>query len=621
MVKKLRLKLTDSYEQAIAGYEISKMLCAFVEGRPHVLNIGAEQGGITGWDDFVMEDAPNEFTHLQVKRQQTDFKPSGKSERDLKIDLSPLDKSMLSLAEWFEKPKAERDAPHRFRIEIPGLDINVKQEIELRQLRDFVDMCIKATTTVQGLTNLQNVAKDGGAINIFLWLTTWCGFKNWGHILEAFQSLEIRDNGLAGDVDAKSFVELERHFTSPKAVLTKIKSYLDENSSYSGQIAPRQLLCELVDQLLPQSSSWTQLVYTADGWEISGTHDLQKNEHVERPSIIVPELWANDRQRSLFVNVTPVANILTPLHEGVFQLALHLNGNSSGAVAEWAGWKSCIEAKVGFTLGLERNDLESLTISANIHPFKISQGKIMATIGERETYAKEIVNQMTKTTWEMVCIKVVDQIERMETCQSSQLRDAVELRWREWEKVMKADTAFQKKLFSSILHPKAEGDDILGQLRVGPKTKYLLAEAIFLSLLVSVGLDEGDRGVMMAGEGLSIRAIGLAYWSGPHGGKRIVCQIDDDDVVETLIGRESADILILAKSTDGENMLYKQPLTESKPDDHSLAAAHRPKLLITKNKIFKAAVKKGTIADLRNYLEKNLMGRTESLSETLNLMS
>lgn len=622
MVKKLRLKLTDSYEQAIAGYEISKMLCAFVEGRPHVLNIGAEQGGITGWDDFVMEDAPNEFTHLQVKRQQTDFRPDGKSKRDLKIDLSPLDKSMLSLAEWFDKPKIEREVtPRRFRIEIPGFDINVKQEIELRQLRDFVDMCINRTTNAQGLANLQNVEKDGGTINIFHWLNTWCGFKDWGHILEAFQSLEVRDNGLAGDVDAKSLIELERHFHNPRAVLGKVKSYLDENTSYTGQIAPRQLLNEVANQLLPQSYLWTQIVCNVNGLEISGTQDLEKDEHVERPSIIVPELWANNRERRLFLNTTPVANVLTTLHECVFQLALHLNGNSSGAVAEWAGWKSCIASKVGYTLGLASDDLESLTISPNIHPFKISQGKIMATIGERETYAKEMVIQMTKTTWEMVCIKVVERIEGMERSQSSQLRDAVELRWNDWKSGMKGDTEFQQKLFSSILHPTAEGDDILGQLRVGPKTKFLIAESLFLSLLVSVGLDDGDIRVMRAGPGLSIGAIGLAYWSGPSGGKRIVCQIDDEDAVEALIGKESADILILAKSTEGENLIYKQPLSESKADDHSLAAARRPKLLLTQNKIFKAALKKGTIADLRNYLGKILNSRTESLAETLNVMS
>ncbi|MBN9382207.1 MAG: hypothetical protein J0H74_15670 [Chitinophagaceae bacterium] len=621
MLKKLRLDQTKKYEQSIAVYETSLMLCAFVEGRKHILSIGAEQGDVKGWDDFIIQDSPNEFTHLQVKRQQTDFKPDGKSVKEKSIDLSPLDKSFQSLAQWVEKQSRSSINKHRFRIELPSDGVKIKEEIELRNLRDFLVLHIKDTTTVKGLEDLQNVAKDSNATNIFKWLTTWCGFKGWENILKALRLLEIRDNGSEIDIDNKSKTELARVFNDPSAVISKIKSYLDENTAYTGQIAPRQLLFELKGNLLTNCQSWTQIDGNGDEWEISGIHDLEDNSEIERPSKIVPELWANDKGRKLHINISPVNNVLAPIHEGVFQLALHLQGNSNGFCTDWAGWKICISDKVGLTLGDSEDDLEKLTISTNNTPYKINGGKRINSNAEREDFAKEIGIEMIKATWSMVVQKVSFIIGNMDISQSPELRDAVEKRWSIWMTSLENDVDTQKEIFRRIVHPNAEGQDILGHLRIGPKTKTLLADALFICILVSVGLDPENSGIMRTKDGGTIGAIGINHWSGPAGKKRRVREIDDEDSVEELIGKDPSDILILSKSRQVENLIYKQPLTEFTNVDHSLAAPRRPKLLVTRNPILNATIKKGSISDLRTYLERDLFARSESINETLNNLS
>ena len=74
MLSKLRLKQTDKYEQAVATYEAVQMLVQYLlEGRHNARNIGSEQGGISHWDDFVIEQADGIFRHLQVKHQTTPF--------------------------------------------------------------------------------------------------------------------------------------------------------------------------------------------------------------------------------------------------------------------------------------------------------------------------------------------------------------------------------------------------------------------------------------------------------------------------------------------------------------------------------------------------------------------
>lgn len=61
------------YEKIVGVKEISKMLVSFAEGKAHPLEVGAEQGGIENWDDFVIRETQNFKTHIQIMRQTSKF--------------------------------------------------------------------------------------------------------------------------------------------------------------------------------------------------------------------------------------------------------------------------------------------------------------------------------------------------------------------------------------------------------------------------------------------------------------------------------------------------------------------------------------------------------------------
>lgn len=73
MLAKLRLDQTGTFEKLVGAHEISKMLVSFIEGKVHPLEIGAEQGGIEKWDDFVIQQDLKRRTHIQIKRQTDSF--------------------------------------------------------------------------------------------------------------------------------------------------------------------------------------------------------------------------------------------------------------------------------------------------------------------------------------------------------------------------------------------------------------------------------------------------------------------------------------------------------------------------------------------------------------------
>ena len=619
MLAKLRLDQTAAYEQAIAAYEISKMLCAFIEGRKHILCIGAEQGNIPGWDDFVIQDCLSAFTHLQIKRQQTDFAPLNNCNRNGTAELTPLDRSMLSLANWVSTYDPAVDSnTYCFRLCLPHEGSAIKRNLEIRNFRDFMTLHINATTTTQGLYDLQHVATDGTAINLYNWLTTWCGFTNWDHIRKALQKLQIIDYRTEQDIDLNSTNELTRVFRDPTSVLSLIKTYTQENSAYTGSISPRQLLFELKSYLLDTQRTWTQISSTNGNWEISGIHDLENNAEVERPSKIIPLLWSNDRDRSFHINLSEVDTAFTPIHEGVFQLAIHLQGNVNALCENWNGWKVCIQNKLGGTLGEREDDLENLTIVGNNAPYNVTGGMPMNTNAERESFAHTMAAEMIKVTWQMVVAKVSSRIAQMDISQSQELRDTVEARWNSWQKTINNDESILTSYLKKFVHPNAEGEEILGGLRIGPKTKLLIADALFTCLLISVALDPSDSGIMKTEEGLRIGAIGLKWWSGPAGKARKVRRIDAEDSVSELVGKEPYDILVLSQSEQPQSEIYKQSIGVSTNTHHSLAAAHSPQLLITRDRRFDSIINKGSLSDLLNYLRQKLDAHNESLTKTLN---
>lgn len=631
MLAKLRLDQTKKYEQAIATYEIVVMLIDFALGRKHYMRIGSEQGGILKWDDIVIESDQNSLIHIQVKRQtsgdfgtaldeciRNEYVQGGREGQ--KRDLSPLDETLKSLAEWFEHIDTTSISPKReFWIELPELNTQIKKGLQIKDLQDLCHIQIRpAVTTAAGLE--AQAADDTNLKKCFDWLTTWCGFKDWDHILKALQFLKIKNSGTEVEIESKAEDRLKEIFNPEKVkeVRSRITAYTSENTTFSGAIAPRNLLFELKEFIRSDIKVWMQIDGIDNAWQISGILDLESNTEVERPSKTIPLLWSNERGKDLNINIKKVSSPLSSIHESIFRLAIHLDGNVSGLCANWDGWKVCIENKIGGTLGLLENDFEGLCISDNNSPFKISGGRTINSNAEQEAFAKEMADQMTKLSWEMVSEKISWRISQMDIRQSQELRDTVEARWKSWQEIVSRDESTLTTLLKNIVHPNAEGEEILGYLRVGPKTKLLVADAIFICLVISVALDPLGSGMMKTDGGLSIGAIGLNWWSGPAGKTKRVRRIDDEECVSDLIGKEAYDILIISQSDQPEGEIYKQSIGESGSVDNSLAAGHSPKLLITPNRRFKTIIKTGSIAQLQTYLKHKLATYKETLIETLN---
>lgn len=620
MLPKIILDQKKVYEQAIAANEVASMLVAFVENRKHHLCIGGDQGGIKDWDDFIIQNEKDRFIHLQIKRQHTDFdkhRPCIKRSTDVK--LSPFDDAFFSLAVWSKNLNATDTVNRRFVFELPGDKLQVKKELEVRQLIEFWTLHIKGTTTVEGLQTLIDEAKDTAAINIFNWLRTWCGFSDWGHILTTFKLLEFRTVGREPDLDNRSKTELDKIFSNSSDVLSKIKSYLLENSSYTGPIAPRQLLYELRDNLLPGCNLWTQIDGMNNDWIISGIHDLEDNNEMERPSMVIPQLWKTDRRGKLNINISPVSNTLAPIHEAVFQLALHLPEIMSGSCTNWQGWKVSLANKV-WTLGDTNNDFERLPVVDNASPIQSFNGRPLNTSALRDDYTEKLNSEMIRVTWQMVSEKTTELIGAMDVSNSAELRNAAEERWTAWRDSIANNVSLQKEILNAILQPHSEGHEIIGRLRVGPKTKNLLAEAIYLSLIVSVALDNGNPPMMQAGD-LRIGAIGLKYWSGPGSRKRKVRPIDSEDCIDELIGQQKCEIMILSQSRQPGLQIQQESLASVAGTEHSLAAGHKPRLLVTNNYNLQSIVDKGEIAQLRLYLQKGPDNSSATRTEAINRLT
>lgn len=613
MLKKLSLDQTKVYEKHLALEEISNMLVAFVEGRQHNLAIGAEQGNIDKWDDLVIQKNNCGNIYVQAKRQTTPFS-SDKIERDnyvkgerknLPRDLSPFDEAIKSLGEYIGKNEPDwDDFQNEFWVVLPESSTEIKEGLEIRHLRKLCEEQIKSVTTTDNLINL--ASNDSKVHNIYIWLTTWCGFKDWEHIFKALKVLKIKTSGFEPDINARAENHLSRIFKTSEIehVRMLILSYLDDNATFAGAIKPRQLLHLLKDYLLTSIIRWTLFQTNGLYWNISGIHDLEHNNEIERPAVIVPALWATGNQiaRSLKIDGECVENC--QISASLMRLSLHPLGSFDIHCSDKSSWQNSIKAKTGGTLGVAKNDLDDLRILNGLEPYPSSEPKVIATIDAKENLAKKLHNEMYKTTFKSVDIAIIGKIQEM---RKSDLRTEVENRWMVWQQLLENSIEEQRKLFLKILHPKAEGESIYGELRVGPKTVTLLSEAIFLLLVVSVCLgDVNNQSWESVTNKLKVNSIGLAYWSGPANGPRKVIQIDDDAGISKLLENEPGQIVIISQSQLSETEVFQDDIAGGIRKSGLLTHPNYPKLLITKDRDFRKKLEDGDISKLREYFQSNL---------------
>lgn len=615
VLKKLALDQTKTYEKHLALEEVSKMLIAFVKGLPHHLAIGAEQGDIDKWDDLVIQTNTGGYIHVQAKRQLTDFSLDsitrgkyGKSSKTRKgelKDLSPLDETLKSLGDRIRDEGGQIDPQKEFWFVLPEGSIGIKKGLEFRHLRKLCEIQIRSITTADALDKLAQ--EDPNVTKIYEWLTTWCGFEDWEHILNAFKTLKIKTSGMESDIVDRVKNNLNEIFISTdiETVRSSILSYLDDNATFAGAIRPRQLLYLLKGYLRPEIPRWTQFQIDGASWNVSGIHDLENNSVIERPSVVVPALWASNNQNARFLKIDGACIDNCHISKSLMRLSLHPRGSFDILCSDKSSWENAIKIKTGGTLGVAQTDLNDLRILNRPESSSPSESRKFTEIEAQETLAKELHDEMYKTTLELVDSAIMDKIREMP---GSDLRVEVEKGWGVWRISLRDSVEEQRKLFSKMLRPKAEGESISGELRVGPKTVDLLKESLFLLLVVSVCMSDDDNknSWESVADNLKMTSVGLAYWSGPAGGPNRIIKIDHESGLSQLLENERNQIIIIAESTLTDGQVFKDDISGDIDKVALLAHPKCPRLLVTQNPIFNRILERGDIVKLRQYFQNSL---------------
>jgi hypothetical protein len=612
MLKKIHLDRTHVYEIAIATNYIAKMLDAFIEGRSHAESLGCEQGDIGKWDDLILEIESGVFEHIQVKRQLTNFLPNADVKKGVKLSgknkgtpykLSPLDESLKSLADWSIGQARVKLSSRYFVIEVPDYTVEIKKGYTAR---NFYDLCQVMTNTVTVAAINSLALKNSNVQSGYIWLTTWCGFQSWEHIIDAFRQLCVRCSGLELDVNGQTESLLARHFIDPFKTRKIINSYIDDNSSYTEVIKPRRLLFELEPELIKERETWSQYNQVGTNWGISGTTNL-KDSNIEDPKGVARKFWKNNAKRSLrLMTHQQSQSKLCNLTSSLIRFSLHFEGNSSAIFNELGVWEMQAKQLVGGTLGVSENDFQGLNWSeSNLGPIK-SENRSLMLSSDRDVEAQKLSDEMYTVCWEKVCSLLECNISVLKNIP---LRDAIEVRWLSWKALFNLNIDKRNLLLKNMLSPKCEGDSVLAELRVGPKTANLLADGIKFLLIVSTALYDKSDSWNTINDGRVINTLALNYWSGALGQINNSREITDEDGIGQLLGTELNSILIMSQVGHSPSEVLNESLAFDLSEKYNLATSKTPDLLITNSLKFKRLVNKGSLQEIRDFFEINLKSR------------
>jgi len=620
VLKKLQLDLTKSYEICVATEKIANMVVSYVQGRSHALTLGCEQGDIPKWDDLIIELSDGTLEHIQIKRNFSDF-DGHKCDRnsDLVVrratgvaelrDLSPIDESLKALAEWTEHNDPRTSNPKRkFSVAVPTMQTLIKEGLPVRYVYDFC-RSISASTTAASIASIALTHMPTS--NIYLWLTTWCDFQDWDHILRAFRNLDIVQAGTETEIEIKTEEQLALCFSDTEAVRKQIHTFINDNSTYTSAITPRPLFGKLKSYWLPGLTPWTQYINTGTDWEITGINDHDFDQ-VETAESVIDGFWKSENPNLFrFHGNTPNSNSLP---SAIMRMILHLPRPAIAHIQNSAIWQERTKNFVGGTLGTAEEDCNDLAVLECTDMYNSSDNRSLTKLDEIDLEGKKLNNRMNALNW-LTIVKTVS--EKISSLPSSALRSAIEHRWIEWRTKLDVDFDEQVILCQSMLHPEAEGEEILSLLRLGPKTVILVSKGIILLLAVAVALSDSDEGWKTIGNGLSVGNKALIYWSGPSGKKRKI-RLFTDEGISALVGREPTKILILSGVVSTTSEIKESSLAESSGNPYNLASPHQPALLITHSMKFSQLIRNGDLTALRDYIFLELSKSTSAKKEQLN---
>lgn len=647
MIKRFRLEQKGRYEKLVIARRLSDMLDKYLDGRPGPMLIGAEQGGISQWDDVVIQHTEDHWEHLQIKRQTTCFsdkhvnksaflksrdKPPKGDETKEGVETadtteavensvaaraskkpaedefdSELEKVMKSLASWQPPTSAAKPSKRTFTLHLPGLEVGIKGHIKadlttVNHFREFWDLCNKDGVNVAELSRRD----DKPTQRIYTWLTTWCGFRDWPHVVEKMQILSIECLGDETELQNDALASLDRHFLDSRSTLRLLIDYISDNTTDTNVISCYSAAKQLQGMLRPDFQTWTQYLVNppGQGWTVAGTHDLgmpPAGGGVHPASNVVSHHWKEglqNRKLRLHADYCAPSPGVIALPSAILRLALHLKAGSHGMLLGEPVWRQGVEQELGSTLGIGEADLDDLPWLKNAEALSCALGRTISSHIDTRRESAALHNAMNEMVWQQLQSRVDEKLAKISDLD---LLEAMEPKWQEWKAELSADQAARQALFEQLMYPKTEGVDAKHALRIGPRTLELLEIATIMLLLTCVGLGDSKahwRTIPTIGDILS---IALRHWSGnaaDRGGPRLL----SDDSLRVVLGQSPASVVILSGVEASATCLRESGMAEDRAAGHSMAAERQPRLLVTRFQVYKH-LQRGTLASLQDYFK------------------
>ncbi|WP_447870447.1 ABC-three component system protein [Serratia fonticola] len=620
MIRRFRLEQKSHYERLVIAQRLSDMLDKFLGGRLAPLAIGAETGGIEEWDDVVILHSPDSYEHLQIKRQTTDFctknpdktKQSVKKTKDGSPKTEPansvIDSAFASLARHASLGTFDSTPNRQFQLTLVGAHLQIKNELTINHLDELCKLCRQDGLDLNELANRQ----DGPTKRAYLWLTTWCEFKDWSQIKDILRRVQIICVGNDATLIERSMDALGRHFGDPGRTLDRLITYITAETSDVSALGCHAVVRELKDELRSDTETWAQYLLndeclpTGKSWSLAGTHDLGSIAPRSAKGV-VEHMWSSMpgiRKLRIYAPYTaPIGATLT-LPTAILRMALHLPNGSQSLMLGESTWRSSVGLEIGHTLGCAESDLSNLPWLENPGRLACAQAHEFKTQGVARAEADALASAMDDLVWQRLIQGVS---EKLTAITDSALADAMETVWLEWLDGFVNNPESRRKFLDQLLYPKTEGRNAKHALRLGPRTLDLLVTAVETLLLVAVGVGESGTDWTSFPNCGQVLSIALKYWSGPSGSAPEVRELSDDPLM-TVIGPSPTPIVILSGVSTSPSDLLNIGMADDAETATNMAAERQPHLLVTRSGAFNH-LRRGSLASVRQHFGKQWQDR------------
>ncbi|MGI2101727.1 ABC-three component system protein [Shewanella oncorhynchi] len=620
MIRRFRLEQKSHFERLVIAQHLSDMLEKFLNGRLSPLAIGAEQGCIEEWDDVVILHSPDSIEHLQIKRQTTDFctKKPDKTNQSVKQfkgkppETEPansvIDTAFASLARHASLGTFDSSINRKFQLTLIGAHLQIKDDLTINHLDELCKLCRQDGLDLNELANRQ----DGPTKRAYLWLTTWCGFKDWTQIRDTLRLVTIVCVGNEATLEQRAIESLGRHFTDPKRTLNRLITYITGETSDVSALECHAVVRELKDELRPDIETWAQYLLgdgsldTSKSWSFAGTHDLG-GVAPRSAQGVVDHMWSSEpgnRKLRVYAPYTPSIGANLTLPSAILRMALHLPNGSQSLMLGELSWRTSVGHEVGHTLGCAENDLNNLPWFENPERLACALAREFKTQGATRAEAEDLASAMDNLVWQRLIQGVS---EKLTAITDPALADAMETVWLEWLGGFANNPESRRKFLDQLLYPETEGKNAKHALRLGPRTLDLLVTAVEILLLVAVGVGGTGTGWASFPDCGQVLSIALKYWSGPAGSAPEVRELSDDPLM-IILGPSPAPVVILSGVSASPSELLNIGMADDAEAATSMAAERQPHLLVTRSGAFNH-LRRGNLASVRQHFTKQWQDR------------